>query len=115
MSEETRFPIPASLQDLEREPYNLLPYPNDFDDDDEAARADSFSQLVTLIERGNQSLLTGGLYLFQKQTHGGDPNVHEVYDPWMDGERVQAMYTLVRYVLVSVLRCLRIPNYSHNE
>ena len=98
--ETSRFPIPASLQDLEREPYNLLPYPHDFDDDDEAARADSFCQLVTLIERGNSSLLTGGLYLFQQQQQqqNNDPNVEEIYDPWMDGERVQAMYTLVRYV-----------------
>ena len=97
MSVESRFPIPASLQDLEREPYNLFPYPSDFDDADEAARADSFSQLVALIERGNQSLLASGLYLFPKQ-QGGDPNVVEVEDPWMDGERVQALYTLVRYV-----------------
>jgi hypothetical protein len=91
----SRFPIPASLQDLERDPYNLLPYPNDFDDDDEAARADSFSQLVTLLERGNQTLLSGGLYLFQQlqqDTDGDDCG----YDPWMDGERIQAMYTLVR-------------------
>jgi hypothetical protein len=90
MPEETsRFPIPSSFQDLEREPYNLLPYPNDFDDDDEAARADSFMQLVALLERGNQALISGGVYLFQQE---------EGYDPWMDGERVQAMYTLVRYV-----------------
>ena len=96
----SRFPIPASLQDLEREPYNLLPYPNDFDDDDEAARADSFSQLVTLLERGNQTLLSGGLYLFQQQQNEtGDDDGG--YDPWMDGERIQAMYTLVRYVFVS--------------
>jgi hypothetical protein len=86
--ESSTFPIPASLQDLEREPYNLLPYPNDFDDDDEAARADSFSQLVTLLERGNQALVSGGLYLFQQDDDG--------YDPWMDHERIQALYTLVR-------------------
>ena len=68
MSEEvSAFPIPASLQDLEREPYNLLPYPDDFNDDDEAARADSFSQLVTLLDRGNQTLLSGGIYLFQQE------------------------------------------------
>ena len=97
MTEESRFPIPTSLQDLEREPYNLLPYPIDFDDDDEAARADSFCQLVILIEQGNQTLLQGGIYLFQKQQESNS-NVHEVYDPWMDGERIQAMYTLVRYV-----------------
>ncbi|KAG7349724.1 non-SMC mitotic condensation complex subunit 1 [Nitzschia inconspicua] len=84
----SRFPIPTSLQELEREPYNLLPYPNNFDDDDDAVRADSFLQLVTLLERGNQALLSGGIYLFQKDD--------DRYDPWMDGERVQAMYTLVR-------------------
>lgn len=95
MSEETRFPIPASLQDLEREPYNLFPYPNDFDDDDEAARADSFSQLVTLLENGNQNLLSSGLDLFQRRKETGS-DVIEVYDPWMDGDRIQAMYTLVR-------------------
>lgn len=91
MPEESRFPIPASLQELEREPYNLLPYPTDFDDDDEAARADSFCQLVKLIERGNETLLADGLCLFQTQ-HGSQQ------DPWMDGERIQALYTLVRYV-----------------
>mmetsp|Transcript_10234 Transcript_10234/g.30019 ORF Transcript_10234/g.30019 Transcript_10234/m.30019 type:complete len:1354 (-) Transcript_10234:200-4261(-) len=95
MPEETRFPIPASLQDLEREPYNLLPYPTNFDDDNEAARADSFCQLVTLIEQGNQTLLNDGLYLFQRQPLS-DPSVHEIYDPWMDGDRIQALYTLVR-------------------
>ncbi len=86
-----RFPIPASLQDLEREPYNLLPYPHDFDDDDEAARADSFSHLVTSIERGNQNLMSGGAYLFQEH------QALQECDVWMDGERIQAMYTLVRY------------------
>jgi hypothetical protein len=85
-----RFPIPASLQDLEREPYNLLPYPHDFDDDDEAARAESFSHLVTSIQRGNQSLMSGGAYLLQEH------QTSEEYDVWMDGERVQALYTLVR-------------------
>ena len=97
MSDESRFPIPASLQDLEREPYNLLPYPNDFDDDDEAARADSFLQLVNLIERGNQELLVGGICLFQKQQQS-DSDIIDVDDLWMDGDRIQALYTLVRYV-----------------
>jgi condensin complex subunit 1 len=41
---------------LEREPYNLLPYPDDFDDTDEAARADSFQALVCLLEQGNTTL-----------------------------------------------------------
>jgi condensin complex subunit 1 len=84
---QSTFPIPASLQDLEREPYNLLPYPQDFDDDDEASRADSFQNLVDLIERGNRTLMTGGLSLFES---------YEEQEPWMDGDRVQAMYTLVR-------------------
>jgi hypothetical protein len=88
MPEDTAiFPIPSSLQDLEREPYNLLPYPNDFDDDDEASRSDSFMQLVTRLERGNQVLISGGINLFQQE---------EGYLPWMDMERVQCLYTLVR-------------------
>eukprot|EP00536_Pseudo-nitzschia_multiseries_P014524 jgi/Psemu1/298752/fgenesh1_pm.719_\ len=95
MPEETRFPIPASLQDLEREPYNLLPYPTDFDDDNEAARADSFCRLVAFIEQGNQTLLNDGLDLFQTNP-SSHPSVHEIYDPWMNGERIQSLYTLVR-------------------
>ena len=87
------FPIPASLQDLEREPYSLLPYPNDFEDDDEAARADSFTALVGLIERGNRSLETGGVSLFTT------PNQEDEFvdnETWMDEDRVQSLYTLVR-------------------
>ena len=84
------FPIPSSLQDLEREPYNLLPYPQDFDDDDEAARADSFNRLVDNIEQGNRTLQMEGLSLFQ------DGGYDEGSETWMDGERIQALYTLVR-------------------
>jgi condensin complex subunit 1 len=86
------FPIPSSLQDLERAPYNLIPYPHDFEDDDEAARADSFDALVTLVEQGNRTLVNGSLVLFQDEE--GD-------DPWNDQERIQALYTLVRFVSVS--------------
>eukprot|EP00934_Nitzschia_sp_Nitz4_P007522 Nitzschia sp. Nitz4//scaffold11_size288233//220686//224851//NITZ4_000804-RA/size288233-snap-gene-0.58-mRNA-1//-1//CDS//3329534164//7512//frame0 len=86
-SDESDFPIPSSLQDLERAPYNLLPYPHDFDDDDEAARADSFSRLVDLVDQGNEVLLSEGMSLFQP---------YEGQTPWMSNVRVQAMYTLVR-------------------
>ena len=89
MTEPSSFPIPSSLQDLEREPYNLLPYPHDFDDDDEAARADSFNQLVETIKNGNRELMSGGLELFN-QTY------YEGREPWMRVERIQALYTLVR-------------------
>lgn len=84
------FPIPSSLHDLERDPYNLLPYPYDFDDEDEAARANSFSALVHDLEQGNRALSTGGMSLFE--TMDGVDNE----DPWMDEDRVQALYTLVR-------------------
>ena len=87
-TEASSFPIPSSLQDLEREPYNLLPYPHDFDDDDEAARADSFGRLVELIDQGNQLLLSEGILLFQ---------TYEGQVPWLQTDRVQALYTLVRY------------------
>jgi len=90
-TEQSSFPIPASLQDLEREPYNLSPYPHDFDDDDEAARADSFDRLVDGIEQGNKNLLSQGMIVFQITT------AYEGYDEnWNGNERIQALYTLVR-------------------
>ena len=84
------FPIPASLHDLERDPYNLLPYPYDFDDEDEAARADSFSALVDGLEDGNHKLSTYGISLFEHDDEYSDQ------EPWLDEDRVQALYTLVR-------------------
>ena len=88
---ESTFPIPSSLQDLEREPYNLLPYPYDFDDDDEEARALSFCRLVKTLEVGNRRLATEGMSLFQNQ------NDFPGEEKWMCEDRVQALYTLVRY------------------
>ena len=90
MSGNPTFPIPASLQELESAPYNLLPYPNDFDDDDEAARAESFHKLIRVIEAGNRSLISNGLGLFEV------PEGEEDLDAWNDTERIQALYTLVR-------------------
>ncbi|KAL7500027.1 hypothetical protein ACHAWT_007982 [Skeletonema menzelii] len=90
MSGNPTFPIPASLQELESAPYNLLPYPNDFEDDDEAARAESFHKLIRLIEAGNRSLISNGLGLFEV------PDGEEDLDAWNDTERIQALYTLVR-------------------
>lgn len=87
--EPSGFPIPSSLQDLEREPYNLLPYPHDFDDDDEAARANSFGILVDLIDQGNQVLLSEGIALFQH---------YDGQTKWLQDDRIQALYTLVRCV-----------------
>ena len=84
------FPIPSSLQDLERQPYNLLPYPVGFADDDEATRAESFDELVRFIERGNKTLSNGGMALFET------PDGEEGFDEWNDKERIQALYTLVR-------------------
>jgi len=82
-----KFPIPSSLTDLESAPYDLLPYPADFDDDDEAARANSFDELVTRIWNGNAVLANAasGMDLFNNNCGG-----------WCNEERVQALYTLVR-------------------
>mmetsp|Transcript_1590 Transcript_1590/g.3412 ORF Transcript_1590/g.3412 Transcript_1590/m.3412 type:complete len:1390 (+) Transcript_1590:152-4321(+) len=85
------FPIPSSLQELESAPYNLLPYPHDFDDDDEAARAESFSKLIRLLEAGNRTLLSAGLGLFEVEEEE-----EEDFDTWNDNGRIQALYTLVR-------------------
>ena len=89
MSEGT-FPIPASLQDLERSPYNLLPYPHEFEDDDEATRADSFDSLIEFVKSGNAILKSGGLALFET------PEGEEGFEEWCNQERIQALYTLVR-------------------
>ncbi len=87
---ESTFPIPSSIQDLERSPYNLLPYPNGFADDDEATRAASFSELVSLIEDSNRILKNGDIALFET------PDGEEGFEEWNDEERMQALYTLVR-------------------
>jgi hypothetical protein len=95
----SRFPIPQSLHDLEHEPYNLLPYPLDFEDDhhNEEVRMNSFDKLVQYIEQGNRYLTvnTGSndmmKNLFQAIDEDGDDQ-----DPWMDDARIQALYTLVR-------------------
>lgn len=81
------FTIPSSLQDLEREPYELLPYPTDFQDDNEAARADSFQKLVDFLAQGNHSL---NAFTFSEEA--------SEEDKWLDEDRLQALYTLVRYV-----------------
>jgi hypothetical protein len=83
----SRFPVPVSFQDLEREPYGLAPYPADFDAEDEASRAESFSNLVVFLEQGNRILNGSDLSLFDDG---------EEDDPWMDHTRMQALYTLVR-------------------
>ena len=84
------FPIPSSLQDLERQPYSLHPYPLGFADDDEATRAESFDELVLLLETGNKTLNHGGMALFET------PEGEDGFDEWNDNDRIQALYTLVR-------------------
>ena len=94
----TKFPIPSTLQDLEREPYDLLPYPIGFADDDEATRADSFDQLVLFLERGNRTLNNGGMELFES-SGDADPDsdgAGECSYEWNSEDRIQALYTLVR-------------------
>jgi len=88
----SRFPIPGSLQDLEHSPYNLFPYPTDFQDDDEATRAESFDNLVELLETGNELLSKTGLALFEKDSEEEWNSGEE----WPTVERMQALYTLVR-------------------
>jgi condensin complex subunit 1 len=82
------FHVPSVLQDLERDPYNLLPYPEDFDDDDEAARAQSFDLLVTFLETSNRIVDNSSMLLFDA--------VEEDEEEWNNEERMQALYTLVR-------------------
>lgn len=90
MAPHPKFPVPSTFQDLEREPYNLLPYPDDFDDNDEDARADSFNALVQKIEHGNRYLT-----IQYDQQKDADSEEGEEED-WIEEGRLQAMYTLVR-------------------
>ena len=99
---KSRFPIPVSIHDLEHEPYNLLPYPNDFEDDnDEETRIHSFQKLVQYIEQGNRCLNGNrdGMNLFLPSSNDDDIDDEGEEEPWMDETRVQALYTLVRYVI----------------
>ena len=89
---QSRFPIPSTLQDLEREPYNLLPYPEEFDDDDEGTRADSFEALVSKIEQGNRYLTVQ----YDQKGASEDDDEDEEEEQWMEDGRLQAVYTLVR-------------------
>lgn len=89
--EMAKFPIPSTLQDLERDPYDLLPYPVGFADDDEATRADSFEQLVLYLEQGNRILVNSGIEIFENVN-----NRDEESQEWNSEDRIQALYTLVR-------------------
>ena len=89
------FTIPSSLPDLERPPYNLLPYPSSFNDDDEFRRAESFNELVSFLDACNDELNNASMTLFD--------------EPYMDEERMQALYTLVR--CVSCLFTIRLSTH----
>ena len=92
MASTSRFSVPSSLPELEREPYHLLPYPENFHDADEVARGESFLELVRLIEQGNHVLAGASMQLFVAE----DEN--DADEPWLNRDRMQAFYTLVRYV-----------------
>jgi hypothetical protein len=97
------FVIPAVLRDLEGDPYNLQPYPNDFDDADDVARTESFQRLVDAV-RGKNNLLSCGAYPDDIEDDEDDSGEDEqadgddVVDRWLDRSHIQALYTLVRYV-----------------
>ena len=110
----TSFPIPSVLTDLESSPYNLLPYPVDFDDDDEAARAKSFDKLVEYIQIGNDRLSAAILEHGERISSDTIKDNHEDFnssvcvlfqpnnpedEKWCGEERMQALYTLTRYEL----------------
>lgn len=88
----TRFTIPSSLPDLERDPYNLQPYPESFQDSDEVVRGESFLELVRFIDQGNRTLASCSMQLFLPDD--------EYDEPWLQRDRMQALYTLVRYVIL---------------
>ena len=90
------FSIPAVLQDLEGEPYHLQPYPPDFDD---ANRDDAFGAMVDQLAAQNR-LLAAGVYpddvLDEEEEEDAEEESSQVLDPWLDFQRLQSLYTLVR-------------------
>jgi condensin complex subunit 1 len=102
---KSRFPIPNTLHDLERSPYNLLPYPVEFNDMDEASRADSFEELLNKLDEGNKLLASGGILLF------GDQDTDDGFNEWNDDERLQALYTLVRYATTYFKHVPNLPSH----
>ena len=123
-NQKSRFPIPLSIHDLEREPYNLLPYPNDFEDDDEESRIHSFQKLVQCIEQGNRCLTNvhssndGMMNLFlptPNNTVDNDDDINEEEESWMDETRMQACYTLVRYVLFTYIEWFIFGTWEMNN
>ena len=97
-NERIQFPIPTSLPDLERDPYNLLPYPPNAgfeQEDNEATRANSFDALIDGLVDGNDVLQNDRMMLFERIV---DSNTMEDDDEshWCNRERMQALYTLVR-------------------
>ena len=102
------FSIPSVLQDLEGEPYNLQPYPHDFDDSN---REEAFQRLVGELGQQNR-LLMSGVYpddvLDEEDEEDEDSEIEQVLDPWMDLKRMQSLYTLVRYVDSSIFVKLNI-------
>ena len=81
----TPFAVPSSLQHLEYDPYNLEPYPNDFDDHDEDSRVASFERLISSLNDGNRFLRSG---VWEEE--------EDDLDLWMDQSRLQNLFTLVR-------------------
>jgi hypothetical protein len=82
---EPSFIVPSCLQDLERSPYNLLPYPEGFDESNEATRSTSFELLLDIVREGNGRLNSRGISLF-----------FDDEEVWLDDNRMQSLYTLVR-------------------
>ena len=96
------FSLPSNLNDLESSPYNLLPYPSNFDEDgDESSRAESFTNLLIDISNENKKLKrfkntkeVNTLWFIE-----GGENIEEKFALFEESAgrvRVQALYTLVR-------------------
>jgi hypothetical protein len=96
------FSVPTTLTDLERKPYRLLPYPDDFDDRSEDARAESFIALVDLLKEGNYTLTrvdwTPDVSDQDDALHHNKSSRELSSSLWFCKERLQALYTLVRCV-----------------
>jgi len=90
------FTVPANLNDFESSPYTLESYPENFNDETEIDRANSFDDLVSILESGNRGLKKGATHVEVANMWCVDDGEFGLDEGSAGRERVQSLYTLVR-------------------
>jgi len=92
--------IPSSLNSFESAPFSLLPYPANFDSDgSEVERANAFDDLAKLLEKSNVKFKQTSSANEASDLFVSSPNEQFAMQEDSAGRtKIQALYTLVRYV-----------------